>query len=101
QGWKVPEESARHPGEAEIRPAQRPGGVLRRDGGNARRPILKAFLRAAPAALCVFLASCGTVFFGDDEPVVSGGDRRVYVNDKAANDSLPRDVVVSGVKFVL
>lgn len=43
------------------------------------------------------LSSCTPIML-EEERV---GDRRVYVNDKAPNDSLARDLLDDGVKFVL
>lgn len=54
------------------------------------------------ALAALLLASCGTIDFNDDPSVPSGGgERRVYVNDKAANDSLRADVIEKGIKLVL
>ncbi|MDB5107033.1 MAG: putative lipoprotein [Fibrobacteres bacterium] len=57
--------------------------------------VLAAFL-----GLCI--ASCGTFTLGDDSPTPNRSvKRRVYVNDKAPNDSLRSDLILRGVKFVL
>jgi len=55
---------------------------------------------AVPAASLALLAACGN-FTLDDPPASSNVERRVYVNDKSANDSLPRDFLRQGIKFVL
>jgi hypothetical protein len=55
---------------------------------------------AASLALALLLSACG-VFTLDDPPASRSVDRRVYVNDQAANDSLTGDLVRKGVKFVL
>jgi hypothetical protein len=55
---------------------------------------------ALAAVATLFLAGCGT-FSLDDPPATRTVNRRVYVNDKAPNDSLRSDLVRRGVKFVL
>jgi hypothetical protein len=60
--------------------------------------------RRAMAALAFVLAlgpaGCGDLFL-DPPPRNYSISRRLYVNDKAANDSLPQDLIRKGVKFVL
>jgi hypothetical protein len=56
-------------------------------------------LLTALASLAFY--ACGTVFFSDDNNGGPSGERRVYVNDKAPCDSLPRALVEQGVKLVL
>jgi hypothetical protein len=46
------------------------------------------------------LQGCGNLFF-DSPPQNYSINRRLYVNDRAANDSLPKDLIRKGVKFVL
>lgn len=46
------------------------------------------------------LVGCGSFDF-EDPPSSQSADRRIYVNDQAPNDSLNRDLIVKGVKFVL
>jgi hypothetical protein len=46
------------------------------------------------------LSGCGDIFF-DTPPQNYSVDRRLYVNDRAPNDSLPQDLVRKGIKFVL
>jgi hypothetical protein len=51
--------------------------------------------------LCaLLLTACGT-FTLDNPPDSKTANRRVYMNDQAANDSLTRDLVRTGVKLVL
>ena len=54
----------------------------------------------ATAASLTLLSSCGN-FTLDDPPSSSDVQRRVYVNDKSANDSLRKDFLRQGIKFVL
>ncbi|MEO7424203.1 MAG: hypothetical protein ABI036_03390 [Fibrobacteria bacterium] len=61
---------------------------------NPRAAVWHAFL---PALL---LSACGT-FTLDNPPDSKSASRRIYLNDKAANDSLTRDLVRTGVKLVL
>jgi hypothetical protein len=62
---------------------------------------LGASLAAIPAlCLALVLSACGN-FFLEDETTIKTVNRRVYVNDQAANDSLPSDLIKRGVKFVL
>lgn len=65
--------------------------------------------KTAPITFLAFLATllalpglvgCGN-FIIDDPPETRAVSRRVYVNDKAVNDSLRSDLVRKGVKFVL
>lgn len=59
-----------------------------------------AMRRAAglPALCAAFLlAACSPIMLEDDR----GDARRVYVNDKAANDSLSKGLLTAGVRFVL
>jgi hypothetical protein len=50
--------------------------------------------------MALFLQGCGNLF--DDTPPRNYSiNRRLYVNDKAANDSLSQDLVRKGIKFVL
>lgn len=60
---------------------------------------LLGILSAALAALA--LLACGSVFFSDDTSSGPHGNRRLYVNDQAANDSLPPALVEQGIKLVL
>jgi hypothetical protein len=46
------------------------------------------------------LAGCGDIFF-DTPPQNLAINRRLYVNDQAENDSLSKDLVRKGIKFVL
>src|SRR5689334_19598996 len=61
---------------------------------------LLAWALAALALAALGLSGCGAITFGDDQ---NGGDnfRRLYVNDKAPNDSLIEPFRRGGVKFVL
>lgn len=47
------------------------------------------------------LAGCGAFEFDDPPSDSRAADRRIYLNDQAPNDSLNRDLMVKGVKFVL
>jgi hypothetical protein len=67
-------------------------------------PIIR--IRAIAAVLAVggalLLSACGDITWGDDpSPISRSAKRRVYVNDRSANDSLRADLVNRGVKFVL
>jgi hypothetical protein len=53
------------------------------------------------AMLSSLLSACGTFSIDDDTPPSLSIERRVYVNDQAAVDSLRPDLVRKGVKFVL
>lgn len=66
-------------------------------------PTLRITAFASLLAVCsAFLSACGDITWGDDPAAVSrSAKRRVYVNDRAANDSLRADLVNRGVKFVL
>ncbi len=67
----------------------------------SRRPCASTFAYALYGALAaLLLAACGT-FTLDDNNTSRSIKRRVYVNDKAADDSLMSDLVRKGVKFVL
>jgi hypothetical protein len=55
---------------------------------------------AAGLTVALVLAACGS-FFLDPPPGSALPSRRLYVNDQAVNDSLRRDIVLKGVKFVL
>jgi hypothetical protein len=50
--------------------------------------------------LAAALSGCGDIFF-DTPPQDYSVNRRIYVNDQALNDSLPKDLVRNGIKFVL
>lgn len=50
--------------------------------------------------LALSLQGCGSLFY-DSPPQNYSISRRLYVNDMAANDSLPQDLVRKGIKFVL
>jgi hypothetical protein len=64
-----------------------------------RITALAAVLAACGALL---LSACGDIIWGDDPDSGSrSAKRRVYVNDRAVNDSLRADLVGRGVKFVL
>lgn len=62
-----------------------------------RRPRPRRPLRAALAGALLALGSCSPIMVEEEDPP----DRRVYVNDHAANDSLDRAIAREGVKFVL
>lgn len=62
--------------------------------------VARILAAAVAAAFLAFLASCGN-FTLDDPPTASNVDRRIYVNDKSTNDSLRRDFLNQGIKFVL
>lgn len=53
---------------------------------------------AVGCALALALQACG---IADSPPANYSINRRLYVNDQAANDSLPKDFVRKGIKFVL
>jgi hypothetical protein len=55
---------------------------------------------AASLSLALLVSACGT-FTIDDPGTGKSVDRRLYVNDQAANDSLTPSLVKTGVKFVL
>lgn len=55
---------------------------------------------AAALALAAILSGCGDIFF-DSPPQDYSVSRRIYVNDQAQNDSLPKDLLRQGIKFVL
>jgi hypothetical protein len=64
-----------------------------------RFTAIAAVLAAVGALL---LSACGDIIWGDPTPPTArSAKRRVYVNDRAANDSLRSDLVNRGVKFVL
>jgi hypothetical protein len=65
----------------------------------SRRPAALAACMAA-WVLALSLQGCGSLFY-DSPPQNYSINRRLYVNDKAANDSLPQDLVRKGIKFVL
>lgn len=67
-----------------------------------RMPRIPFFAAVSVAALAtaLLLAACGT-FTIDDPPSTKNVNRRLYLNDQAANDSLTPDLVHVGVKFVL
>jgi hypothetical protein len=60
---------------------------------------LSAFASALAALL--WLSACGNFTLDDPPSSSSGANRRIYVNDQAANDSLTSAIVRNGVKFVL
>lgn len=49
----------------------------------------------------LLLSACGTFSLDDEGDPSSSVERRIYVNDEAAADSLRADLVQTGVKFVL
>jgi hypothetical protein len=53
--------------------------------------------RLAALAGILALGACSPIMLDDETPV----DRRVYANDRAANDSLNAEILRDGVKFVL
>jgi hypothetical protein len=60
---------------------------------------MKRFPRKpAMLALAALLWACGVLDMGPDR---GGGQRRLYVNDVADNDSLPSSILKSGVFFVM
>ncbi|MEO6095666.1 MAG: hypothetical protein ABIW76_08290 [Fibrobacteria bacterium] len=67
-------------------------------------PTLRMTAIAALLTVCagLLLSSCGDITWGDDPAASSrSAKRRMYVNDRAPNDSLRADLVHRGVKFVL
>lgn len=50
--------------------------------------------------MALSLQGCGSLFY-ESPPQNYSINRRLYVNDVAANDSLPQDLVRKGIKFVL
>lgn len=62
-----------------------------------RTPTLLA-CAAMPAAILA-LCACSPIMLDDEGG--GKGERRLYVNDRAPNDSLPAEILREGVKFVL
>jgi hypothetical protein len=69
---------------------------------NKPQPLITLILSTVGAvfAMCHFV-SCGTIVTSSDSPNGSNANRRLYVNDAAANDSLTSAIVMQGVRFVL
>lgn len=64
------------------------------------RPFRGLRALAAVLACAGLFQGCGDIFY-DSPPQDYAVNRRLYVNDQAANDSLPKDLIHKGIKFVL
>src|SRR4051812_4223655 len=101
-GRAVPEKPARHQGKIEIGTSQSKRRFHGRTGLNSTpyRPRWSGLAGSAAFLTALALTACGT-FTLDNPSTTRSIKRRVYVNDKAVNDSLKSDLVRRGVKFVL
>jgi hypothetical protein len=66
------------------------------------QPLISFILRTICAVFTIgHFVSCGRIVTSSDSSNGSNANRRLYVNDAAANDSLKAALVVQGVRFVL